>query len=176
MDKTNIIEFLLSSINDIQSTIRAIDAKIIAIIVIIILPFTSVELMVKVFCNSIKMYTVIGYIFIPIYIVAWLACLLFAFLCLLSINNPTKEIKNNIDVKGFFYGPILCKSKKPNLKKYIRNFKTINIENELLFEQMKLVYIRDKKIKRQKIALIAALIVLFINFICWINYCIQTIL
>lgn len=180
LDSTNRVNFLLASIVDMQSSIRAYDTKIIAIFVIIALPITQLNLLISIYYQLIKASVFWGIILLGSFVFCWLMSLIFSFLCVLSIDNPVDKAKNDSGAKGFFYTGNLYNLKFKNLL-FINSVKStsklsdrlhsilvMNVEEELVYEQMKLAYIRDIKSKRQKVALIFTFIGLFIGLFSWL--------
>ena len=180
MKKEKKIDFLLASINDIESTIRAFDNKIIAILVIIILPLSQLKLLISIYMHLIRDYPFFGVVALVIFAITWLLSFIFSFLCLLSIDNPINRIDNDCNAKGIFYGTGLFKidyrflifRKKlistKSISDYAKDFKFSEIKKELIYDQMILVYIRDLKSKRQKIALISAFCSIIIGLLSWL--------
>lgn len=179
MSKNDKVTFLLASIADIQNSIRALDTKVIAIIVLVIFPLSQIAFLYSVYEQLIKSYIFFGCILLTSYLLCWSISFIFLFLCILSINNPSKQINNDCKAIGLFYGLnsyktslwdfSLIKSTEtaPKLSEYINSFSDFNIENELIYEQMKLIYIRDLKSKRQGVVIILTFINFFIVFISW---------
>lgn len=164
------IDFLKSSINDIQGTIRLIDAKIIALLFIILMPITQIKL---IFASIELVYSYnffIGLAVSLIMIVTWISSLTFSLLTIIGVRNPKENIPNNTNYKGLYFGDNLFKLSYKNLvannkakietsvedylKKFEGNDDTI-LFNELVYEQVKLSFIRDVKMLRQKIAFIS---------------------
>lgn len=157
------INLLISSINDIQNTIRSFDNKIIAVTVILSLPLTKILTILK----SFSTHPFIVIIILLTWGIGYTACLQ----VLLSIDNPNKHIKGDTPL-GIFYSGGLFKiellksmfskstisktSYKEHRKKF--NLETKEIIDELVFEQMKLAYIRDLKSKRQQLAIFTTLL------------------
>ena len=115
-----------------------------------------------------------------IFLISWLLSLIFSILCILSIDNPTNKIENDCNAKGLFYGSDLFKinyqyllfrkkiSSTKSISNYSKELKFSVLKKELVYEQMKLAFIRDVKSKRQKIALISAFISIIIGLISWL--------
>ncbi|MDP4209653.1 MAG: hypothetical protein Q8928_12640 [Bacteroidota bacterium] len=180
MKKEKKIDFLIASINDIQSTTRAFDNKIIAIMVVIIFPLSQLKLLISIYTKIISDYQLIGIIGLSLFIITWLLSLIFSFLCILSIDNPSNKINNDCNAKGIFYGTGLFRidfkyllfrkkiSSQKSISAYANKFKFKELEKELVYEQMKLAFIRDVKSKRQKTALISAFCSIMIGILSWI--------
>jgi hypothetical protein len=176
------IDFILASINDIQGTIRAIDNKLIAILVLILLPISKLETIVTVFIKQIEINVFIGYVLLICFLISWTLSLIYALLGLLALENPAKHITDSQKMKGIFFGNKLFNMKwyysffpyniksTMTLETYLEEFNLSDKElsEELLFEQSKLVFIRNMKIQRQKIAIISILFSTLIGLISWV--------
>lgn len=181
MNSDNKIQFLYQSIQDIQSTIRSIDNKIFGVLIILVLPFSLLEEFYRIFASVINSNSCIGYFFVGLFVLSWLASLYFSFRAILAINNPSSHIRN-ANGEGYFYGANLydlktkifrfknVKSKK-DMNTYSSEIRTdLDIVNELVFEQMKLVYIRDVKIQIQKLALYSLAATIIAGLLSWVIY------
>ena len=140
MDKK--IEFIYDSIHDIQSTIRAVDTKVATLLIVISIPIANIGEIADYLENFLsKRCDVFG----------WTLVAVFA------------HVANSEQLKGVYYGSDLYKinildiffnrdvlktSKSVDI--YYEDFpgENIDIAKELIFEQMKLTYIRDIKIYR----------------------------
>lgn len=163
MDKSN---FIGSAIGDIQATIRAIDVKVGALIVLILAPFSSLG---RVFghidnvCNGHQPY--LWEIISILFLFFWFLALASLVCAISAIDNPADHIVNSEKQKGSFYGgglyhfcivDSLLNRVAIKASKDVATFcQTIpctsqEIECELVFEQMKLIYIRDLKAHRLK--------------------------
>lgn len=183
-------DFILSSISDIQSAIRAIDNKLIALLVLLMLPITKLDVLIAVFAKIIDWSVFYGYSILLIFVTVWLLGFISTLLGILSIENPSKHIKNADSVDGLFYGgkrfqikkkQVLFSKKissKEELSSIIKSFNISNesIFEELVFEQTKLIFIRDLKIKRQKIAIGSIAISVLIFLTNWTIILTQTII
>jgi len=175
--KTN---FVVNSINDIQSTIRALDAKFFGTIALFVLPLTEFELIAKSFKGLYSHYpslTLIIFIFLLIF---WLFGIVTSFIGIYGISNPSQRIKgvSKAGTTGLFYLPHIFKfnlisqffpgwvKSSKNLLVIIEEMKLDANERfkELVFEQVKLVYIRDIKVARQKSSIIFLLLSLILLF------------
>jgi hypothetical protein len=167
----NIQEYLISSIVDIQGTIRALDSKVGIIFVILSIPFGSIG---KIY-NTCKIlllsgskaapYFNIHLFLIFIFLILWILAFICAVRAVISIENPSEHIVNSGDYTGFFYcggmyqfGLLDSFFNRKNIKavkdvkKHVDSLPISQqqINEELAFEQMKLAYIRDVKSIRQK--------------------------
>jgi hypothetical protein len=180
MDKET---FLQNSINDIQGTIRAIDTKLFGLLFLFIAPFTQSE---NIGCSFYYLYNsneCIMWLILTLAGVFWLLGFFSSFAGIAAISNPEKQVnKGNSDeheVNGVYYNAghykfniidsLFSRDKKASLtlKDHHDNFaKQDNYSKELAFEQFKLTYIRDIKLKRQKTALFSGVILfLLISFV-----------
>jgi hypothetical protein len=100
-------EFLYSSIVDIQGTIRAIDTKLIGVLVILVLPLSAlgkVTLYISQAINSGNIYIIIPTIFFLIaFFFSWLISISVSMLGLSSIENPVNYLSDSNCVYGTFY-------------------------------------------------------------------------
>jgi hypothetical protein len=173
----NKYDFLIASISDIQGNIRALDSKVIAIIIILAIPVSQLRFLISIYMNLFSLNAIVGFALCSLLVISWISCLIFTFYSILSIDNPSHRIKSDDNVKGYFYGTnlfnISCWDslflKKATISKdleiYSKDFSAIDIEKELIYEQMKLVFIREVKSKRQKIALTSAFFTIVLIFI-----------
>lgn len=175
------INFVLASITDIQNAIRALDNKLIAILVLILFPVSKLDTIVTVYKKLIQFSSVLGYISLIIFIISWLSSILYTVIGLLALDNPEKHIQNPDKCDGTFYGIGLFKSKWYNFlfnsnavtsitfKSYMEKFDLSDdsIFRELVFEQSKLVFIRSLKLKRHRIAIISVLVSILIGLLSW---------
>ncbi|WP_151981235.1 hypothetical protein [Acinetobacter guerrae] len=170
MDKST---FLQSAIQDTQQNIRAIDFKIGALLAGCIVPFPQIRTIYE-FLSSNGLWWQQGLAWIIFSI--WLIAVLILLAALSAIDNPSKHINDGYAQKGTYYGGGIFKFNVINgfLRTDIRTNKTVlnysnelddpnfPFINELAFEHLKLIYIRDLKLFRLKFAvgLIACLIFL----------------
>ena len=167
------IAFLYAAINDCQSTIRAIDTKLGALLAAILVPISVIDKIWSVIESFINaqdhiLATISGYAFFII----WGIIVLVLVRTLSAISNPKIHIQGSNSLSGAFY----CGGQFSfNLLDIILNRKSIqskdqisviatrhpkeagDIQKELVFEQMKLVYIRDIKLHRLKSSIFLAL-------------------
>jgi len=184
------INFLINSINDSQGIIKAVDTKIGVLIAILSFPLTNIG----------KIYTCISsllinsdglrhysYIFVSItFFCFWFIAFYVAIKGIIAIGNPSKNIlvlesKPNgsfysgdlfkYKVRDIFYN---CDTTKSNrtLTEQIKSIPSTDesLIRELIFEQMKVVFIRDKKILRLNKAFNFALMWLAEGFILYIIF------
>ena len=172
-------KFITNSIIDIQNTIRTIDLKIFGTITFFLIPITEFEeisLSIKCILNE-EIYwlnTIILFSFM-----FWVFGILISFMGLFSINNPAKQVLNrdNLNLKGIYYSANNFKINIFNsfftnkikstidISEIIDSYKQkeLDFENELIYEKVKLTYIRDLKIIRQRMsALLLAFYIIFL--------------
>lgn len=158
------LHFIYSSLADIQSTIRVIDAKIAIIIGVLALPFANLG---KIYANLDSLYRTVDFgpgqwsywLLLFLFCASWLLAFVAAIRAIMGINNPALHVKLNNKPSGNFYGSGLYDTgfadvfitrkikSKQSLESYIQTFPDDfdNIRSELVFEHMKLVYIREIK-------------------------------
>lgn len=172
MDKK--LSFIYAAINDCQSTVRAIDTKLGALLTAILVPIGVID-KIWVVVKSFMSYqdhviaTIGGYLFFII----WGFIVLALIRTLSAIDNPSAHIKGASNFSGVFYcggqfnfswlDVILNRKNVQSIDQVsVINARhpenPANIQKELVFEQMKLVYIRDIKLYRLKCSLYGAFI------------------
>lgn len=179
------IQFLYASITDSQSIVRAIDTKIGFLSAVLLIPLTKIG---KISNYLISLYPHDGYLCLKaIYIIligafglTWFLSLICAIRAVIAIDNPAKHIVNNDGHAGSFYSGGLYEltffdslfnrktvTAKRDVKRHIEFLPqdANKIVEELAFEQMKISYIRDIKITRQKWAFKFTFLWLIIGFI-----------
>ena len=160
----NRIDFLYAAITDIQSTIRAIDVKVAAILVGVLAPLA----------NTNRIFAHLGHfgfqsprwLFMALvvsFLLTWVLALTALVRSIGAIHNPSQHIINTSNCKGTFYGgglytlsiidvflnrSIIKASKDPQSFAAQLPTNDTEIEVELVFEQLKLAYIRDMKLNR----------------------------
>lgn len=165
MDKR--ADFLIEAINDAQATIRAIDVKIGTLLVLLLLPFSSLS---RIFAHLDKIGSIsfslslLSFIFIAL----WLLSLFILIRAISAIDNPALHIIATQSPTGAFYRGGLYKLKfidslanrepiraQVELSAFLASAPTTKqeIEYELAFDHMKVIYIREIKINRLKWAI-----------------------
>ncbi len=189
MIEGNGIEYLYNSILDIQGTIRAIDAKFFATIALLILPITQLPMLVTVFKKIHEASSFFGFAILCVFALSWLVSFVFTVTGIRSIENPSSFVKSeNVKISGNFYGAeyfkiswfqlLFTKGIEPKTIKEME-FTRVNgmdeslIIQELAYEQAKLVFIRDLKIKRQRYALNLMLFSMVTGIGSWAYYVIK---
>jgi hypothetical protein len=162
----NKIAFIAGAILDVQSTIRAIDVKIGALLVAVLTPFSNLGRICAHFQNISQNFNKpLTLLLLIMFFGVWVLSIVSLIRGLAAIDNPAKHIVNSNKYKGSFYGGNLynfgfldCLLNRSIIKanKDVSTFELDipenknKIETELVFEQMKLIYIRDAKLHRLK--------------------------
>lgn len=188
MDKT---DFIKEAIKDTQGTIRAVDVKVGALLVGLLTPIANTHRVFAHIDHLVKHQPIcyLSWVVVFLFVVTWLLAL-FALVRAISVtDDPRHHIINSGDLKGSFYGgslyspqfldvflerSILKASKDP--KSYLDSLPSTpeDIEAELVFEHMKIVFIRQIKFNRLKWGLRLSLVWLTIGVIIylWSRYAI----
>ena len=173
------IEFLYHAIDDTQSTIRAIDIKIGFLFVVIVLPMTKLS---SIYSNCMLLIdcSCWYWLIVGAFAVSWFLAVVTLFTSLVSISDPRKHIPD-VSANGCFYDGGLfnfclfdffinfpVKSSK-TMQDFIFALPCDDdaIVKELAFEKMKLVYIREIKIKRSSFCIKMMFLWIFLGGIVW---------
>lgn len=181
---SKILTFLYASITDIQSTIRVIDTKVAVVLGVLVFPFTNLG---KIYLNFAKLIQVIEcgwgqwalWFLIGLLCLSWIFAFTAAIRVIMAIHNPAFHVLSSQQPAGLFHSGGLYRTKlidvfttrklKSNyaLEDYIQKFSEGDeqIKEELVFEHMKLVYIRDIKLIRLRWAYLLTFSWLFFGFI-----------
>lgn len=155
---------MAAAIMDTQATVRAIDVKVAALLVCVLAPLTSAN---RIFAHlghfGIQSPKWLFMALAVLFLLAWLLALIAMVRAIGAIDNPSQHIINTSNCKGTFYGGGLynlsvvdvflnrdiIKAAKDPLS-FAAQLPTTDkeLEVELVFEQMKLAYIRDIKLNR----------------------------
>lgn len=152
--------FLSQAINDIQSTIRAIDVKIGFLFVVIFFPLTQLKELLAYLHEAHKLF---GWSIILVWgvIVCWFFSLYMLMMSVGAISNPANKVKGSRGA-GYFHGAGLYDLYWSDLfiNSRVKSEKSIDelmaaiptdtngLESEFVFELLKISYIRDVKAKR----------------------------
>jgi hypothetical protein len=160
----NKANFVAAAMGDVQSTIRAVDVKVAAILVLVLAPLQNLNRVfshLNHFGSHDPRWLFVG--ISSIFVLSWVLAVVTLVRAIAAIDNPAAHIINSGNCKGTFYSgglyPLsfsdaflnrdVIMAKKDSLSFYNSlPTNTAEIELELAFEQMKLVYIRDMKLKR----------------------------
>lgn len=155
MDKST---YIISAINDTQSTIRAIDTKTTALLAALLIPFSSIG---KIYSYFLAIPNCFLTLFLSsLFVIFWLLALTTSIRTLASIDSPSAHISECDNINGSFYSAGIFDLREAdafiNLKQTVSSLsfadfinkypsKIEDIIKELAFEHMKLIYIRDIK-------------------------------
>ena len=173
-------DFIRDSIKDIQETIRAVDRKLFGTVVLLLLPLTQTTNITSAIKNLYKFNNCVAIFLCSIIILFGVLAFITSCLGIYSVGNPARHISRkkiteeneNIEVLGSYYNSSFFKIGflETYFTKSIKSVQTlenhvdlmtkaeVNIYNELVFEQCKVTYIRELKMKRQKISLVYIII------------------
>jgi hypothetical protein len=169
MDK---IDFIAAAINDTQNTIRATDVKVAALLTAMLLPLS---LLGKIWAQFLHLSSVLSPYFAVVsgvlFFLTWITSVAALIRTISAIDNPASHIVNSGSFKGSFYGGGLysfsfidtffnrdvIKAKK-DVTSFSKDYPNTNdgFIEELTFEHIKLIYIREIKLFRLSIAIKAA--------------------
>ena len=179
-----ILAFLYASITDIQSSIRVNDTKAAVVIGILVIALSNTG---KIYLNFSKLHESLYcgpsqwqlWLLIILFLLTWLTSFIAAIRAVIAIHNPSSHVSATNHPSGTFYNGGLYDlgfgdafvsrnvTSKVNLENYTNKLPDSieAIKQELVFEQMKLAYIRDTKAVRLKWAYIFVLVWLASGFI-----------
>jgi hypothetical protein len=195
LNPKNLINFLYASIEDIQSTIRAIDTKLGLLLIVIVIPISENEMLYNkikaTFLNEtvdLKL-KILSLVIMIVFYLFWALAFFTTFKGIMTVQNPRKHIKKNLkfekSLSGSFYRKHLYKfnflnliftglnkSGFKNLEELYENLPKNNdlIIKELLFEQTKLAYVRDIKTLRQAFAFRFTFVWVILIFVIYMFY------
>ena len=176
------LEFLYRSLEDTQGTIRALDVKLGAILLVLIVPMGELDgIYEKV--STLVISSSLWSVLVGIFCVCWSGAVWTVFAGLVAIGDARATISGSIPEGTFFGGGYFdfCwkdaffnweKKSNQRLKEAggdIPNDDSAICE-ELIFEKMKLAYIRGIKIKRAQFGAVLALVFIFIGAAIWIAH------
>jgi hypothetical protein len=157
-------EFAVAAIAEAQATIRALDVKLAALLVAVLAPIPLLPSIAECFAGIYSRWS--GFL-VGSTLVVFSLCWALAILCYAraigAISSPSKHILNGTSFTGSLYGPglfnflpidaILNRSSVISKIDPLAHVMTMpstpdDIERELAFEHMKLIYIRDIKLLR----------------------------
>lgn len=174
--------FVQTAITDTQATIRAIDVKVGALLVLVLAPFANISRVFghidNVCCSRTPklLFVTLAVLFFT----SWLLALISLVRAIAAIDNPAAHINSSGTLTGSFYGGGLYKldlrdifynRAKVKARKDLPTFSIdvpddpTKIENEMVFEHMKVVYIREMKLLRLKWGIRFAVIWLLVGMI-----------
>jgi len=181
------INYLYNSIEDIQGVIRALDTKLNYLLVILMVPLTKFNSIYKISFDAYKKalsYYALEYLVVLIFIffvLSWVFAFALAIRGIIGIDNPANHVYGTKQ-KGTFYGGYLYKislnelflnsttQSQQNIEEYLLDVpeEIESIKKELVFEQMKLIYIRSIKMARHRYAFIFGIIWVICGGVIWL--------
>lgn len=152
--------FLTQAINDVQSTIRAIDVKIGFLFVLVFLPSTQAGAL-KDYVKAVSKAMGWEYTLLLLIIAAWAISIYMLFMSVAAISNPSKKV-SGVRLSGIYHGAGLYDINSLDLfyNSRVKSDKTIDqldgdipsdvkaLEKELIYELLKISYVRDIKAAR----------------------------
>ena len=175
--------FIYQSIVDTQATIRAMDVKIGFLFIIIFMPLAGIEKILDIAVEVFKKDSNFIWMIVSIFML-WLLSLGVLFRGVIATSNPSACVSGSEGVAGIFFNGGLYKLS------FIDNFINLNAKSEknissclsdvpgdmdsaikeLMFELMKLAYIRDVKIKRFSFCVRLVLAWILLSVMTYITY------
>ncbi|MBI6550760.1 hypothetical protein [Xenorhabdus lircayensis] len=162
----NKAHFIFAAIQDCQATIRATDIKVGALLAGLLLPFSQISHIWR-YLNEVSL-LLESQIITIIFFVLWFTAVSALIRTISAIDNPAAHIVNENTCKGSFYGVGLYRfgildsllnrsiiKANKDISNFVLAYPSSNdeIEQELSFEHMKLIYIRDIKLHRLNFSL-----------------------
>lgn len=159
-------EFIIAAIEDSQATIRAVDVKVGVLLVGLLAPFSNLGRILAHVTHLIETtIPLIAYGFPAAFFLFWMLALTSLVMSISAIDNPAKHIASSSKFKGSFYGGGLYKfsfldsiinrdtvKAEKDTSEFSKSIPSSEkeIESELIFEHMKIIYIREIKLLRLK--------------------------
>ena len=166
------ITFIYTAINDCQSTIRAIYVKLGALLAGMLLPVASLDKIWSVLDAFYKQNdNLFGKLTLILFFFLWFISVVILIRTFAAIDNPSRHISQSNDSIGSFFGGGQFQFAKRDVFFNRQSVKSkysvpvmicsypesiVNLINELTFEHLKLIYIRDIKLHRLKSGVLAA--------------------
>ncbi len=175
-------DFIFASIDDIQQTIRAVDIKVAALFVVQVLPMSQLDVLTHTlegFKNCSMAWLI--YLLAILIILSWFLSICSSIMAIGFIDNPANHIIQSQNYKGIYYGApqyqiglwdifqnrdeIKANTDVTSYKNLINQYSDDQFFEELVFEQMKLIYIRSMKFIRLGFSIKATLICIFLTIV-----------
>lgn len=184
-EKTKALKYLGDAISDTQSTIRAIDTKNNIGLAFLVVPLSKLGKMfvisLSLLQNAEHKFSVLS--LLVLFCVCWFIAFWSSLVSIVAIDNPVEQIAGK-KARGTFYQGGLFKlpwyhalinvgaQAKPNLETVKKEYPTKfeDIRSELVFEHLKLVYIRESKILRHRTAFRFLVLWLALGASIWLAY------
>lgn len=177
--------FLYASISDLQGTIRSCDTKVSYLLVILFLPLTKLTAIFtkckSLICSSSCPTVGISITLTVVFTLLWFAAVFAALRTIIAINNPVDNIKGDVPLSTFypaflfsfsnddvFSKPIKKSSKDFTEYKALVPNDSKDVAEQLICEQMKLMYIAGLKLKRSVFAYWATIAWVMCGGVLWI--------
>jgi hypothetical protein len=159
------MHFLLSSIKDIQGTIRAVDTKVSILLAALAIPLPQVALFFA-YWHGRSFTPTVGHIVMVAAIVLYVSAVYVAVKTLVGIGDATGHIRGVRMQNSFYAGGMFRLDWRDSLadRPAVKSSKTVDeyiaslpatrhgMVEELAIEMMALAYIRDIKLYRQRLA------------------------
>lgn len=176
--------FLAGSIADMQATIRAVDVKVAALVVCLLAPLQNLHRVFK-HLSHFTEWTIRwpAILVVVLFLATWIAAFVALVRAIAATGNPAEHIKGAEDANGSFFLPAQFGFSRihavVNPRKLVsraaiadvqNNLPTNeNVEAALVFEQMKLAYIRDLKLFRLDWGLRLSLVWLVLGILIYVG-------
>lgn len=155
--------FLAGSLADMQATIRAVDVKVAALIVCLLAPLQNIHRVFKhliYFTEWAIRWPAI--VVVVLFLLTWIAAFFALVRAIAATGNPAVHIRGAQNANGAFFLPAQFNFSRLHIFRNPRKLLSresfydvqnnlpsdVDVEAALVFEQMKLAYIRDLKIFR----------------------------
>lgn len=176
--------FLAGSLTDMQATIRAIDVKVAALIVCLLAPLQNINRVFKHLTYftewSIRWPAMIV---VALFLLTWLIAFVALIRAIAAVGNPASHIKDAQTANGAFFLPGQFKFSRIHTVRNPRVLlskdtladvhgnlpSNLDVEAVLVFEQMKLAYIRDLKLFRLDWGLRLSLLWLLLGILIYVG-------
>lgn len=176
--------FLAGSLADMQATIRAVDVKVAALIVCLLAPLQNVHRVFKHLAHftdwSIRWPAMIVVI---LFLLTWVVAFVALVRAIAAVGNPAAHIRGAQGANGAFFLPAQFNFSRLHAVRNPRDLLSrqaladvhnnlpadADIEAVLVFEQMKLAYIRDLKLFRLDWGLKLSLLWLLLGILIYIG-------
>jgi len=167
--KEHQVQYLYSSLSDIQSTIRAVDTKVSYLLVILFIPLTKLNAIYThikaLLLHESKGISIISGVLAFLFCLAWIISIWCALRAIIAIDNPKHHIDGDKPESKFYpadlfnhgFWSVMGIVKEKSTIQFNRHYTEIptdleEISKQLTFEQMKAIYIATIKISRSKYA------------------------
>ncbi|MDA3926401.1 MAG: hypothetical protein PF904_17060 [Kiritimatiellae bacterium] len=184
MDYEHKLQYLYSSLGDLQSTIRAVDAKVSYLLVILFVPLTKLSAiyakLTQMFTSGALWLAIVAGILAFLFTLAWLVGFWCALRTIIAIEDPKQHIDGDRPDSMFYpaglfshkFWDIMGATKTRSVIQFSKHYSCIpenadEIAKHLTLEQMKAMYIASIKIKRSVFAYHAAILWVILGGVLW---------